>query len=109
MKHSYLFLTLLTAGLASWMMPCGAAAQSRTETLLEKGWKFTREDAPEFSACAYDDALWQDVTVPHDWAICGPFSVHNDKHHTAILQDGQTDPMEHAGRTGGLPVTGAGW
>ena len=109
MKHSYLFLTLLTAGLASWMMPCGAAAQSRTETLLEKGWKFTREDAPEFSACAYDDALWQDVTVPHDWAICGPFSVHNDKHHTAILQDGQTDPMEHAGRTGGLPFTGAGW
>ena len=109
MKHIYLFLSLLTAGLASGMMPCGTAAQTRTETLLEKGWKFTREDAPEFSACAYDDALWQDVTVPHDWAICGPFSVHNDKQHTAILQDGQTDPMEHAGRTGGLPFTGAGW
>ena len=109
MKHIYLFLSLLTAGLASGMMPCGTAAQTRTETLLEKGWKFTREDAPEFSACAYDDALWQDVTVPHDWAIYGPFSVHNDKHHTAILQDGQTDPMEHAGRTGGLPFTGAGW
>ena len=109
MKHIYLFLSLLTAGLASGMMPCGTAAQTRTETLLEKGWKFTREDAPDFSACAYDDALWQDVTVPHDWAIYGPFSVHNDKHHTAILQDGQTDPMEHAGRTGGLPFTGAGW
>ena len=109
MKHIYLFLSLLTAGLASGMMPCGTAAQTRTETLLEKGWKFTREDAPEFSACAYDDALWQDVTVPHDWAIYGPFSVHNDKHHTAILQDGQTDPIEHAGRTGGLPFTGAGW
>ena len=67
MKHIYLFLSLLTAGLASGMMPCGTAAQTRTETLLEKGWKFTREDAPEFSACAYDDV----------WIIVGQLKLFN--------------------------------
>ena len=104
MKH-FKILTVLLASAVS----AGLFAQPRTETLLEKGWKFTREDSSAFIAPQYDDSKWQDVTVPHDWAIYGPFSVQNDKQHTAILQDGQTDPMEHAGRTGGLPFTGAGW
>ena len=42
-------------------------------------------------------------------AIYGPFSIENDKQHTAIAQDGQTAAMEHAGRTGGLPFVGVGW
>ena len=56
-----------------------------------------------------DDRKWQSVTVPHDWAIYGPFSINNDKQLTAIAQDGQKEAMEHAGRTGGLPFVGAGW
>ena len=87
----------------------GLMAQVRTETLLEKGWKFTREDSKEFSAADFDDSEWQSVRVPHDWAIYGPFSVENDKQNVAITQDGQTDAMEHAGRTGGLPFVGTGW
>ena len=85
------------------------SAQVRTETLLEKGWKFTREDAPEFSNTDYDDSQWQSVRVPHDWAIYGPFSINNDKQNVAITQDGQKEAMEHAGRTGGLPFVGTGW
>lgn len=81
----------------------------RYETVLEKDWKFTRDDSVEFSEPGYDDSAWQDVTVPHDWAIGGPFNEWNDRQHMAILQDGQTDAMEHAGRTGGLPFTGTGW
>ena len=84
-------------------------AQVRTEQLLEKGWKFTREDKAEFSQAGYDDAKWQSVTVPHDWAIYGPFSIDNDKQNIAITQDGQKEAMEHAGRTGGLPFVGVGW
>ena len=84
-------------------------AQVRTEQLLEKGWKFTREDKVEFSQAGYDDAKWQSVTVPHDWAIYGPFSINNDKQNVAIAQDGQKEAMEHAGRTGGLPFVGVGW
>ena len=60
------------------------SAQGRSELLLEKNWKFTREDNNEFIKPAFDDSKWQSVTVPHDWAI-------------------------YAGRTGGLPFVGVGW
>ena len=86
-----------------------AEAQTRTEQLLERGWRFTREDSAEFVAEDYDDKAWQEVTVPHDWAIYGPFSIHNDRQNVAITQDGQKEAMEHAGRTGGLPFVGVGW
>lgn len=85
------------------------SAQVRNEFLLEKNWKFTREDNSEFQNPAYNDTKWQSVTVPHDWAIYGPFSSQNDKQEVAISQDGQKEAMEHAGRTGGLPFVGVGW
>ena len=84
-------------------------AQVRVRHTLERGWKFTREDSKDFSRRAYNDAKWQSVVVPHDWAIYGPFSINNDKQKVAIAQDGQKEAMEHAGRTGGLPFVGVGW
>lgn len=84
-------------------------AQVRTEYLLEKGWKFSREDSPTFTDPAFNDTQWQTVVVPHDWAIYGPFSSQNDKQEMAITQDGQKEALEHAGRTGGLPFVGVGW
>ncbi len=93
-----LFITALTS----------LAQQPRVETLLED-WKFTRDDNPEFISPTYDDTRWQRVTVPHDWAIYGPFSWDNDRQNVAITQDGQKEAMEHAGRTGGLPFVGTGW
>lgn len=82
---------------------------SRSEVLLEKDWHFTRTDNPGFSSADVDTKSWQRVTVPHDWAIYGPFSWDNDKQNVAIVQDGQKEAMEHAGRTGGLPFVGTGW
>ena len=79
------------------------------EQTLEKGWKFSREDNPEFSESTYNDGHWQSVTVPHDWAIYGPFDMENDIQRTAIKQDGQKAAIEHTGRTGGLPFVGVGW
>ena len=84
-------------------------AQSRKEYLLEKNWKFVRTDDPAQKDPSYDDSKWQTVTVPHDWAIYGPFSSNNDKQNVAIVQDGQQKATEHAGRTGGLPFVGVGW
>lgn len=104
MKH--LTRCLFCAALIS--MPFSVLAQ-RTERQLEKGWKFTRLDDAQFARADYNDAKWKNVTVPHDWAIYGPFSIDNDKQNTAIAQDGQTQAMEHAGRTGGLPFVGTGW
>ena len=97
----YLFCAALMA------MPLSITAQ-RIERQLEKGWKFTRQDNANFSHTNYNDSKWQSVIVPHDWAIYGPFSIDNDKQNTAIAQDGQTQAMEHAGRTGGLPFVGTG-
>ncbi len=91
------------------LSPVMVFANPRTETLLEKGWRFTREDNSLFSTTDYADGNWQQVRVPHDWAIYGPFSIDNDKQNVAITQDGQKEAMEHAGRTGGLPFIGPGW
>lgn len=84
-------------------------ARGQKKTTLDKGWKFTRSDDAAFSRSDYDDSGWQSVTVPHDWAIYGPFSILHDQQKVAITQDGQKEAMEHAGRTGGLPFVGTGW
>ncbi len=100
--RSLLFCLLWCASLATiWA--------DRTKVLLQKGWKFTRTDHAEAKAPDFDDTKWQSVTVPHDWAIYGPFSALNDRQNVAITQDGQKEAMEHAGRTGGLPFVGTGW
>lgn len=98
-------------------MSLSATAQSFLQSIaaprealrLTDGWRFTREDSPDFVRPDYDDRSWQSVTVPHDWAIYGPFSPENDRQNVAITQDGQTEALEHAGRTGGLPFVGVGW
>ena len=50
----------------------------RNETLLEKGWKFHLGDAVQAQEPGYDDSAWENVSVPHDWAIYGPFDREND-------------------------------
>ena len=107
MRRGFLYLVFVVAGVLG-VMP-SLRAEGRAEHLLEKGWRFTRADNPTFKEVSCADADWQNVTVPHDWAIYGPFSAQNDKQEVAIAQDGQTEAMEHAGRTGGLPFVGVGW
>jgi len=77
--------------------------------MMEKGWRFTREDPAQAMQPGFSDDSWQAVTVPHDWAIYGPFDAHNDLQKMAITQDGQQEALAHAGRTGGLPFIGVGW
>lgn len=82
---------------------------AQTKQTLQKNWKFTREDNSAFSQSTFNDIKWHNVTIPHDWAIYGPFDMENDIQRTAIKQDGQKDAIEHTGRTGGLPFVGVGW
>ena len=95
--------------IALMALPLWTQAQVRTEQTFKKGWKFTREDSADNASVDCNDSKWQSVSVPHDWAIYGPFSIDNDKQNVAIAQDGQKEAMEHAGRTGGLPFVGVGW
>ena len=55
-----------------------AAMAQRTEALLEKNWKFTKGDVPEATQTNFDDSKWETVTIPHDWAIFGPFDRNNE-------------------------------
>ena len=72
----------------------------RTVTLLDKGWQFHKGDSSE---------VWEDVTIPHDWAIYGPFSRDNDLQTVAVVQNGEETATVKTGRTGGLPYVGVGW
>ena len=58
---SYLAAALLLAA----SLP--GAAQSRQETLLTTNWKFK----PNGAKPDLNDARWQTVRVPYDWAITG--------------------------------------
>ena len=81
----------------------------RTEVLLEKGWKFFRGDISGAAHSGYDDEQWQTVTVPHDWAIYGPFDRDNDLQKVAVTQNFEKQASVKTGRTGGLPYVGVGW
>lgn len=74
--------------IAAALMLCGNAFAQRTETLLEKGWRFHLGEADaSASSPGFDDSSWEEVTVPHDWAIYGPFDVSNDLQTVAVAQN----------------------
>ena len=100
---------ILASGLALCGLVWAAAQQPRSEFLLEKNWKFVCGDEAGAMNVAYDDSKWQTVSVPHDWAIYGPFGGGYDVQNVAIEQDGQTEASEMTGRTGGLPFVVTGW
>ena len=96
------FATLQTA-----MAPMAMAQRLSTE--LHDGWRFTHSDSPSNILPKTDDSGWQTVSVPHDWAISGPFGNDNDRQTVAITQNGESVATEKTGRTGALPWVGNGW
>lgn len=87
----------------------GSLHAQRTEQTLEKGWKFNKGEAAGAESVNYEDGKWQDVTVPHDWAIYGPFDRDNDLQNVAVTQNLEKKASVKTGRTGGLPYVGVGW
>lgn len=84
-------------------------AQQRKEYLLQKNWKFTKGEQQGAQATDYNDNAWQQVAIPHDWAIYGPFGSANDEQKVQVLQNGEKEASVKSGRTGGLPFIGTGW
>lgn len=78
-----------------------AAMAQRSETTLTDGWQFSKGTMAE-------PQKWDNVRVPHDWAIYGPFDRTNDLQVVAVEQNGETEKTEKTGRTGGLPFIGKG-
>ena len=65
--------------------------QTREVITLRSGWKFALGAQTDAFKPEFNDASWQTVSIPHDWAIAGPF-----------IPDGD-------GNTGKLPWKGEGW
>ncbi|MDZ7615222.1 MAG: glycoside hydrolase family 2 TIM barrel-domain containing protein [Flavobacteriaceae bacterium] len=63
----------------------------REVTELSSGWKFFKGNNDQAFQTNFDDSAWQNISIPHDWAIEGPF-----------IKDGD-------GNTGKLPWKGEGW
>lgn len=69
-----------------------SAGADRRVTGFNDNWRFMKgEQTAQAAQADFDDSSWQSVTVPHDWAISGPF-----------------DPKEH-GFSAKLPWKGVGW
>ena len=88
---------------------CALQAQLRQVVPLEKGWRFIHQDVENANRLDNDDSQWMNVTVPHDWAIKGPFDMNIDKQFVQVTQDGEKKPGLRTGRTGALPMFGIGW
>jgi beta-galactosidase len=65
--------------------------QEQIDTNFNEGWLFTKGNQPNAEQLVFDDKKWEKVTLPHDWAIEGPFD------------------SKYNARTGGLPVHGIAW
>ena len=76
----------------------GTFAQPRQEVTLSDNWSFS-----------HDQQTWEIVTVPHDWAIAGPFDKKWDLQMVAIEQNGEKEATEKSGRSGALPWIGEGY
>ncbi len=101
--------TIICAAGVSMSVCHAEVRSSRVETSLKDGWRFHRGETDGAFMPAYDDSGWDKVSVPHDWAITGPFSIENDLQNVQIVQNMETKASLKTGRTGGLPYVGVGW
>ena len=83
--------------LEAWSKAQSPLQANRCAITLTDDWAFSR-----------DKQQWQTVSVPHDWAISGPFDKKWDLQCVAIEQNGEKVPTEKSGRSGSLPWIGEG-
>ncbi|MBB6463162.1 glycoside hydrolase family 2 TIM barrel-domain containing protein [Flammeovirga kamogawensis] len=98
-------LNLLIVVLISYTCGCNkitlTETNQREEIRLTDNWLFQ-----------YNDTLstqWEEVNVPHDWAISMPFDKMIDMQEVVVLEDGERVPKLRTGRTGALPHIGKGY
>ena len=78
-----------------------AIAQPRREIILSDNWQFHAGPLDKEEA-------WKTISIPHDWAISGPFDKKWDLQTVAIEQNGEKQATEKSGRSGALPWIGEG-
>ena len=70
----------------------GCVFAKRTAEDFNHNWRFSKgEKTQQVTQTEFDDSDWQEVNLPHDWAISGPFNP------------------DESGYAGKLPWKGVGW
>ncbi len=115
MTRRYLLVILTVAWAVTALSSCCGTVTTenspRKVTLLDRDWAFHKGaladslECTDFSA----EAGWEAVTIPHDWAIYGPFDRENDLQNVAVYQNFEYEITPKTGRSGGLPYMGIGW
>ena len=80
----------------------------RSVSQLSDDWYFHEGDLISAEKPDFNDGNWQRVSVPHDWAIRGPFDKKWDLQVVRIVQNGEKEASEKTGRSGALPWIGMG-
>ena len=80
----------------------------RSVTQLSDDWYFHEDDLISAEKPDFNGGNWQRVSVPHDWAIRGPFDKKWDLQVVRIVQNGEKEASEKTGRSGALPWIGTG-
>ena len=90
---SVFWISILFIFLFTILMPgCSKKTSDRIIMDFNKDWLFKKgEQAEKVTLLDFDDSEWEQVRLPHDWAIAGPFDPAGD------------------GSTGKLPWKGVGW
>lgn len=84
-------ILLFFLALPVMLFSCKTAPQGRLSD-FNAGWRFKLSELDESAAApGYDDSGWEQLRLPHDWAITGPFDPEGD------------------GSTARLPWRGVGW
>ena len=80
-----------------WFASCITSAASAVDTVPRRvecyngEWRYAKGAQQGAESFQFDDAAWEPVRLPHDWAIYGPYEPQGDPH------------------TGKLPWRGEGW
>lgn len=98
------------AGLIFYMAGCSFNTDNpRSAILLDNDWKFINEEVNNGEIPDINVEKWETVSVPHDWAIKGPFDKEIDAQVIKVQQDMDKEARMRTGRTGALPHIGIGW
>ncbi|MFN8257619.1 MAG: glycoside hydrolase family 2 TIM barrel-domain containing protein [Bacteroidales bacterium] len=86
-----MYLRLRFLLILSLFLTIGFHLNAQLTLNLKNGWKFSKGPVENAAQLNFNDSKWQEVSIPHDWAISGPFIKEAD------------------GNTGKLPWKGEGW
>lgn len=82
---------------------------ARQIIVLETGWNFLDTDIMGGENPEIDAGYWENVIVPHDWAISGAFDPSHDAIEFRRRRGDDEEPIRITGSTGALPHVGVGW